>query len=157
MVILPPYAQFYTITHLVELTLCHNHHHYNCCLNTLRSSPSPSLPQAYSMKCPLCKSGADSTASPTRKYRPHLDQLHRINMEYVSEYISSQCEFVSCRVIIDIWIWMENVVIAGGFDNSKGCWVWMVKAVSHVCWTQLLFSSACEVDFGRMVGKEEQE
>ena len=29
----------------------------------------------------------------------------RINMEYVSEYISSQCEFVSCRVIIDIWIW----------------------------------------------------
>ena len=50
----------------------------------------------------------------------------------------------------------NNVVIAGGFDNSKGCWVRMVEAVSQVCLTQLLFH-LCEVDFERMVGKEEQE
>ena len=51
----------------------------------------------------------------------------------------------------------NNVVIAGGFDNSKGCWVRMVGAVSQVCRTQLLFRLQCEVDFERMVGKEEQE
>ena len=41
-------------------------------------------------------------------------------------------------------------------DNGKGCWVRMVEAVSQVYRT-VTFLSAYEVDFERMVGKEEQE